>query len=99
MDSYSRDVFPAALSHGQNYNAFVSEDGYINTIGMSLSACLVYIFTPGFGLQARLKEVSLQGFCRSQSLNMSYSKRLLLRLKTEACKSVFLVFFLKLLDL
>lgn len=92
MDSYSRDVFRATLSHRQNYNAFVPEDEYINTIGMSFSACLVYIFTPGFGLQVRLKEVSLQGFCRSQSLNISYSKRLLLRLKTEACKSVFLFF-------
>lgn len=59
MDHYSRDVSLAALVHGQNYNAFVFEDEYINTIGMSLSACLVCIFTLGFGLQGRLKEVLL----------------------------------------
>lgn len=42
------------------------------------------VFLLQFGLQGRVKEVLLQ------SLNISYSKCLLLRLKIKSCKSIFL---------
>lgn len=59
MDHYRRDVFLAALSHGQNYNAFVFEDEYINTIGMFLSACLFCIFTPGLDCKGDLSIITI----------------------------------------
>lgn len=43
MNYYSRDVFRAALSYRQNYNAFVCEDEYINSTGMSLLANSIFL--------------------------------------------------------
>lgn len=44
MDYYSRDVFCAALSYRQNYNAFVCEHEYINSTSMSLSLLAHSVF-------------------------------------------------------